>query len=250
MRAVRLLESAIALKPETVLDVGVGLGNHSMSFLANGATVTGIDLRESNLQHTNYTHLPLAFEQHDFKDQKFDLIWCSHVLEHIPNVGMFLIKLRHLLKDGGHLFISVPTDRQQRLHIGHLTLWTPAHLVYNMICAGWDCRLAKWYTEYCTIGLTVQKTADISFEGRTGMPSEVFWVNEYAPRSMKHECGAWWGNNWPDETGPRVSDPPSVTIGQTLTDLPPEQQAWFGPNPELRKKYEKRENRASNTTDL
>jgi len=240
MRAVRLLEKALALDPETVLDVGVGKGRHSFSFLAHGCRVTGVDENNSPLEHPLYDHIPMAFEQYDFQDRKFDVVWCCHTLEHVPNVGMFLIKLRHLLKDTGTLFIAVPTDRQQRLHIGHLTLWTPAHLVYNLICAGWNCQLAKWYTEYCTIGLMVQKVPDLNFDGRTGMPSEVFWLNQYAPRDMKHECGAWWGNNWPEKTDGRIPDPPGVTTGNTLTDLPPEQQAWFGPNPELRKKYERK----------
>lgn len=237
MRAVRLLEHAIEQEPENVLDVGVGSGKHAFSFLAHGCRVTGIDVRPPKLEHPLYDHIEESFEIHDFKERKFDLIWCSHTLEHVPNVGMFLIKLRSLLKEDGHLYIAVPPDRQQRLHIGHLTLWTPAHLIYNLICAGWDCRLAKWYTEYCTIGLCVQKAGDMDFSGRTGMPDEMFWLNEYSPIAIRHECGSWWGNNWHEETEGRVSDPPGVTVGQVITDLAPETQAHVGPNPKLREKY-------------
>ena len=47
--------------------------------------------------------------------------------------------------------------------------------------------------------------------------------------------GAWWGNNWHEETEDRVADPPGVTAGFGVTNLPPEVQLAFGPNPNLRK---------------
>lgn len=236
MRAVRLLEYAIEQKPETVLDVGTGKGMHAFSFLANGSEVTGLDVVPGRIDHPNYKHVESAYELVKFDDQ-FDMVWCSHVLEHIPNVQHFLIWLREHLKPGGYLAIAVPASRQNRLHIGHLSLWTPAHLIYNLICAGWDCREALWYTEYLSIGLIVQKTEDLDMEGRTGMPSEGFWLNQYTPKKVYHEDGAWWGNNWHEETFPRVPDPPFVTLGFERSNLPPEVQLAFGPNPALRKPH-------------
>ena len=167
--------------------------------------------------------------------RKFDAIWCCHTLEHIPNVQAFLVKLHQHLKDDGWLYMAVPPDTQNRLHVGHLTLWTPAHLVYNLICAGWDCREAKWYSEYCTIGLAVQNRPEIDLSWRTGMPDEIFGLNQYSPVSIRHENGAWWANNWPDETDPPVMHPPGVTIGLVQTNFPPASQMAYGPNPDLRK---------------
>jgi len=153
----------------------------------------------------------------------------------MPNAQDFLMKLRDWLKDDGWLAIAVPPQHQDRFHIGHFSLWTPAHLVYNLICAGWDCREAKWYTEYNTIGLIVQKTDDVDFHGRTGLPNEGLWLNQYSPRLIKHNCGAWWSNNWHEDVPTaRTPDPSSVTIGLTKTNLPPEVQLAFGPNPEFR----------------
>lgn len=234
MRSVRLLEAAIAKSPETVLDIATGPGNHAVSFIANGSKVTGVDVSPPEVIHDNYTHIKLPYEKLEL-DEQFDMVFSCHTLEHIPNVQHFLIALREWLKDDGWLCISVPPASQDRLHVGHLTVWTPALLVYNLICAGWDCKEAKWYTEYCSIGLMVQKTKDVDLSGRTGMPSEVVWLQEYAPRTISHNEGAWWGNNWPDETVPRVPDPPFVTIGLRKTNLPPETQLAFGPNPNLRK---------------
>lgn len=238
MRAVRLLEYALTKEPMTVLDVGVGRGMHAFSFLANKCLVTGLDVREPTLTHSDYRHISSTIEQAEL-DETFDMVWCCHTLEHLPNVQMSLIKMRKWLNDDGFMVVAVPTDRQQRLHVGHLTLWTPAHLVYNLICAGFDCKEALWYTEYCTIGLIVQKKPDIDYSGRTGMPSETAWLNQYSPIPIRHNDGAWWGNRWPEEDGftPRPPDPPATTAGSEITNLAPEVQLAFGPNPSLRKPH-------------
>jgi SAM-dependent methyltransferase len=237
MRAVRLLEYALTKKPETVLDVGSGNGDHALAFLGQGAKVTGIDVRDSRITNANYEYIQSPYEKINLEDRRFDMVWCSHTLEHVPNAQHFLIWMRRWLKEDGWLAIAVPTSRQNRLHIGHLSLWTPAHLVYNLVCAGWDCKHAQWYTEYLTIGLIVQKGPDIDLSWRTSLPAEIFGLNQFTPISVHHEDGAWWGNRWPEEfEASRIQDPPTVTIGTARTTLPPQVQLAYGPNPSLRKK--------------
>ncbi len=238
MRATRLLEDAIAKHPETVLDIAVGQGKHTQAFISTGSKVTGIDVMSEPFEHDSYTHIKSPYESADLKE-KFDLVWCCHTLEHMPNIQHFLLCLSDWIKDDGWLYIAVPTALQNRIHIGHLTLWTPALLAYNLICAGWDCKDAKWYTEYLTIGMCIQRKPEIDLSWRTGMPSEVFGLNEFTPRPMLPESGTWWGNNWQEETGERIPDPPGVTLGMQHTDLPPETQLAFGPNPKLRIGYER-----------
>jgi SAM-dependent methyltransferase len=232
---------AITTNPESVLDVGSGYGDHSIGFLSGGAKrVVGIDPLFTGIKHPDYEHIHDAYETADVGDEQFDVVFSSHVLEHVPNVQHFLIHLQKWTKDGGYLAISVPTSRQNRLHIGHLTLWTPAHLMYNLVCAGWDCSDAYWYTSEMTIGVLLQKKPKISLNWRTSLPNEYVALNQFMPKEVLHEDGAWWGNNWPVEIeSNRITDPPMVTIGAQKTNLPPEQQLAFGPNPELRKGYER-----------
>ena len=236
MRSNSLLKQALTKNPLEVLDVGTGFGTHAVAFIANGSTkVVGLDPKPQYLEHTAYEYIQSSYEEADLEGKQFDMVWCSHTLEHMPNVQHFLTTLREWLKPGGWLAIGVPTARQNRLHIGHLTLWTPAHLVYNLICAGWDCKEAIWYTEYLTIGLMVQKKPDIDLSWRTGMPGEGPKLNQYSPKLILHEQGAWWGNSWPEELEVcRAVDPPGVTTGLQNTDLPPELQLAYGPNPNLR----------------
>ena len=250
MRAVRLLEYAVKKNPEKVLDVGVGHGRHAVAFMGQGANVTGIDVRSAPLEHPLYRHIEGPYEtsklevrgeyNEEYETYKmvpaeFDLVWSSHVIEHVPNVQHFLISLRKWLKPGGWLMLAAPNSLQNRIHIGHLSLWTPAHLIYNLISAGWNCKDALWYTDYLSIGVAVQKVDDIDMSWRTSMPSEIFDLNKYTPIKVYHEDSAWWGNRWPEpfETE-RAIDPPGVTVGLEQSNLPPMSQLAFGPNPELR----------------
>ena len=148
MRANSLFKESLKVGAKRILDVGVGKGDHAIGFISNGTKeVVGIDPLHSTPKHECYQHIQDPYEEVVFaEDELFDLVWCSHTLEHIPNVQHFLIKLHEWLKPGGWLCIGVPTDRQARLHVGHLTLWTPALLAYNLVCAGWDCKEAIWYT--------------------------------------------------------------------------------------------------------
>jgi len=95
------------------------------------------------------------FLEIDF-DKKFDVIWCSHVLEHQRNVGIFLDKIFDVLKDDGVLAISVPMHHRERLVSGHLTSWSVPLLCYNLIMSGFDCKDASVISIF-ELSLIVQK---------------------------------------------------------------------------------------------
>ena len=236
MRATRLLRAAVEKRAEHVLDIATGPGFHAVSFLANDSKVMGVDFGPAKIRHQNYRHFKGSWRELLEKDQGafFDLIWCCHTLEHVRDPGSFLQALRTWTKEDGWLFISVPTNRQERLHIGHLTVWTPAHLCYHLVVNGWDCAGARWFTEYNTIGLMVQKIKDVDMSGRRAMPEEATWLQRYMPMKLIHWGTAWWPNNWHEETADKYDDPPQLTGGFRFSDLPPKVQMVTGPNPALR----------------
>jgi len=43
-----------------------------------------------------------------FDDNSFDVIICSHILEHIPDDEKAVAELRRVLSEKGHIFIQVP----------------------------------------------------------------------------------------------------------------------------------------------
>jgi len=63
-----------------------------------------------------------------FKDNEFDLIYASHILEHIKNYEQLIGELRRILKEGGILEIKVP------------------HHSYQGAYTEWHTRFFNWYS--------------------------------------------------------------------------------------------------------
>ena len=128
----RLLES---YDFDTVLDIGSGEGEHTRFFRHFGKQVFSVDLRTGADYVGDFTKLVL--------DRRFDAVWCSHVLEHQRNVGVFLDKVSAALTDNGILAITLPVHPRARLIAGHISSWNAGLLCYNLILAGFDCSKAQ-----------------------------------------------------------------------------------------------------------
>lgn len=122
-----------------VLDIGCGDGNEAALFGFLGADVTTINTDRSPDTQVTFFGDYLNFDA----PHKYDLIWCSHVLEHVRNPGAFLDKVFADLKIGGTLAISVPyNDFGSENHgfiLGHHNRYNISLLIYQLVCAGFDC---------------------------------------------------------------------------------------------------------------
>lgn len=123
-------------RPQYVLDIGSGTGEHAKVMHDAGIEVTTCDINgkadisaDFNIVNLNYT-------------DGFDGIWASHVLEHQPNPGHFLEKCLNLLMNDGLFAVTVP-PRKDEIVGGHVTLWNQGLLLYNLVLAGFDCRKAR-----------------------------------------------------------------------------------------------------------
>lgn len=130
----------------SVLDVGAG-GVHAIKFMESGKHVVTVSLSEADYQ---CDYLDIGFPN------KFDCIWASHVLEHTPNPNQFLRKMFDDLKDGGILAVTVP-PRKDEIVGGHINLYNPGILVYQLILAGFDCSKAKVGVYGYNISVIVRK---------------------------------------------------------------------------------------------
>ncbi|MBL1209985.1 class I SAM-dependent methyltransferase [Geminocystis sp. GBBB08] len=129
-----------------VLDIGSRNGTSARLFSFLGKNVTTIEMSADFEADYVGDYLDVSFPQ------KFDAIWCSHVLEHQRNIGTFLDKIYQDLKEDGILAVTVPSSLCP-LMIGHPNIFTPLHLVYHLILAGFDCRNVriKYYDWQFTI---------------------------------------------------------------------------------------------------
>lgn len=133
-------------KFNNILDIGSRNGTSARLFSFLGKNVTTIEMSEDFEADYVGDYLDVSFPQ------KFDAIWCSHVLEHQRNIGTFLDKIYQDLKEDGILAITVPSSLCP-LMIGHPNIFTPLHLVYHLVLAGFDCRNVriKYYDWQFTI---------------------------------------------------------------------------------------------------
>lgn len=183
--------------PLTVIDVGVGLGIQSYIFASFGYDVIGISLEDP---------LPIVKEQKKYihvKENLFntdlpqaDIVWASHIIEHMPNVGLFLERCRNLTKIDGWFCIVAPTDPTTLQIDGHLSFWTPAHLIYNMVLAGFDCSEARHYTLERDIGLMVKRKdrphIDLNYDR-----GDLEVLSHYFPAPIIHrETSPWLHDNF------------------------------------------------------
>ena len=104
-------------KPLTILDIGCGNGNISYQLAKSGHKVTGIDISEETIlfAQKNYGSTPgLEFKIIDIESfnpvesEKYDVIVCSEVLEHLFQPERLTLNFKKLLKPGGVAVITVP----------------------------------------------------------------------------------------------------------------------------------------------
>lgn len=148
----------------SILDVGGGNLLAASYFSNRGYVVDVIDkitspyltldlIKKSGVR----THYNSFFEDLNINN-KYDLIWMSHVLEHVENIGLFLKKILENLSSDGHLAIAVP-PRKPFIVSGHINMFNPGLLVYRLVLAGIDCSEAKVFQYDNNICLLVKNNS-------------------------------------------------------------------------------------------
>ena len=130
-------QSLIGEKYKTALDIGSGLGVQTEIMRHAGLKVFQVD------KYSETADFQVDFIDHEFK-QKFDIIYCSHVIEHQRNVGAFLDKIFDILEDDGLLLISAPKHPAETLIEGHLNCFFTTYFIQHLIHAGFDCKNGKF----------------------------------------------------------------------------------------------------------
>lgn len=140
---------------ESVLDIGSGEGLHAEVFRKHGKRVVTLD---SNT-HWGKPDILADFTEgsHEIMNHgPFDLWWCSHVLEHQCNPGVFLDVLFNRMHENDILAITVPPAKHEIVG-GHVTIWNAGLLLYNLILARFDCSKAHVKQHEYNISVVMRK---------------------------------------------------------------------------------------------
>ncbi|MGI8779104.1 MAG: class I SAM-dependent methyltransferase [Solirubrobacteraceae bacterium] len=113
---------------ERVLDVGCGAGRFVAALNDAGADAVGVELAEAALERAR-GNVPGADLRRVAPDGSLplghgevDVVWCSEVLEHVPDTIAFLTEVRRVLRRGGRLLVTVPDHgrvKRTLLALGH-----------------------------------------------------------------------------------------------------------------------------------
>ncbi len=112
----KFISSNIILKNKKILDIGCGGGILTESLSKKGAKVTGIDICEKAIiiakKHAKLSNLNIKYKKKSIENykknyrNKYDIITCMEIIEHIPNINSLIKKCNYLLKNNGHIFLS------------------------------------------------------------------------------------------------------------------------------------------------
>ena len=130
---------------KNLLEIGVGAGQSILWFEEEGFDVKGIEPDGRNVSMINKKLRKgkvIESSVEEFStDEVFDVIWMSHVLEHLLEPMNFLKKIKNNLKNDGIFFIEVPnceyepmlqSSIQKNPHLFHFTTKSLSKLVEKL----------------------------------------------------------------------------------------------------------------------
>jgi len=96
-----------------IIDIGCGGGLLCEPLSRMGANVTGIDAAKTNIEvakiHMKESGLEINYlntKPENIYDQKFDVVLCMEIIEHVEDVDFFIESCLNLLKPGGVIFFA------------------------------------------------------------------------------------------------------------------------------------------------
>lgn len=183
---VGFIKERSSLEGKKVLDVGCGGGILAEALNELGAIVTGIDASENTIgvakTHSKSIGSDVKYIQNtieeftsSYPDERFDVITCLEMLEHVPSPNEIIKSCSNLLKDDGNIFFST-INRNPR---SYLFAVIGAEYILNLLPKGTHdyekfikpSELAKWIRD---VGLNSKETIGLSYNPIT----DNYWLGK------------------------------------------------------------------------
>ena len=155
----------LSMKPGAkILDIGCGAGRHICeAFRLEGVTAVGADVNFDDMVETRgklnfhekvgehgggvWALSAADVNNLPFKNNSFDLVICSEVLEHIPDHETAVFEIMRVLKPGSNFVVSVPryipekicwalSDEYHKANRGHIRIYKKNELVNLLESSG------------------------------------------------------------------------------------------------------------------
>lgn len=117
---------ALAPRARSLLELGLGHGITTRLFGDHFSRHVVVDGSPSVIGHFRRQHpdchaeIVEAWFEHYETDERFDVIVCGFVLEHVEDPVLLLARMRRLLAPGGRMFVAVPNAEGLNRRLGHL----------------------------------------------------------------------------------------------------------------------------------
>src|SRR5437763_5356812 len=134
----RLLAHHFGPRPISVYEAGGGSTSYIPLDGLNVSRITLVDIDPHQVERNDIAHETIVgdLQTIELPREKFDLVICYNVIEHLPRLPEALTRLARVVKRGGLIVIGAPVPLSLN---GLAARWTP-HFVHVWICR----HLLKW----------------------------------------------------------------------------------------------------------
>ncbi|MFZ0693859.1 MAG: methyltransferase domain-containing protein [Alphaproteobacteria bacterium] len=110
---IKAIKFARFIRGHDVIDVGCGGGYVAEAMRRVGGRSAGIDVSENSIAYAKRRFPNCEFaaatpEEFVRNGRKFDFVYCSEVIEHVPDLESFVASLAQISRRGGKLFVTTP----------------------------------------------------------------------------------------------------------------------------------------------
>jgi SAM-dependent methyltransferase len=197
--ALRLFPTARADRvAPRVLDIGAGTGVQALALQNSGFEVKAIDLADS--PYADERVFPVADydgRRIPFEDDSFDVVFSSHVLEHVKDLDAFLVEIKRVLRPGGAAIHLIPTASCRAWSMAAHYLWATSRVLDAVVSHAMS-RAKKTSSETPRMPRSSREWASTLFAPRHGergaAANEFFyyrrrwWVERFARSGFRTTC--------------------------------------------------------------
>ncbi|WP_232627835.1 class I SAM-dependent methyltransferase [Methylobacterium sp. Leaf118] len=189
---------------ESVLEVGCGTGDviAQLSTLGVGQSFVGVDVIDPGMNNDHVRDRGnLSFVQQTgpalpFADRAFDVVFASHVLEHVEDERAFLKEIARVSRR--YVYLEVPCelhartsqgDLQASLDIGHINAYTPHSFALTLATGGLNVVDLRCFDH--SVEVHAFHTSKLAGHLKRTVRSTLLNVSrDLAPKVFTYHCGA------------------------------------------------------------